>query len=318
MKKSLIAMAMAAAIAAPAANANVVIYGKVHVSIDHVESESSDARWAVSSNSSRIGFKGTEDLGNGLSLIWKAETGYDFADGGAWSSSGRNAYIGLTGDWGTFLYGNHDTALKMSTAKLDIFSDTIADYDESIDFDDERWGQNIMYISPNMNGLTFAVNGAVHAGDGPEEDLFQSYSLAAMYSNNGLYLSAAYEFEDDSDSDDDETNWRLGAGYDMNNVHVGFVYEDTDQESDNSSDGYLWQLSGSYTFGNNVVKAMYGAEVLDDGDDDESGWAVGFDHMLSKRSKVYAVYVDTDNDIKNHYLSGDDQKGFSVGMIHKF
>ncbi|OOZ57240.1 porin [Solemya velum gill symbiont] len=290
MKKSLIAMAMAAAIAAPAANANVVIYGKVHVSIDHVESESSDASWAVSSNSSRIGFKGTEDLGNGLSLIWKAETGYDFADGGAWSSSGRNAYIGLTGDWGTFLYGNHDTALKMSTAKLDIFSDTIADYDESIDFDDERWGQNIMYISPNMNGLTFAVNGAVHAGDGPEEDLFQSYSLAAMYSNNGLYLSAAYEFEDDSDSDDDETNWRLGAGYDMNNVHVGFVYEDT----------------------------MYGAEVLDDGDNDESGWAVGFDHMLSKRSKVYAVYVDTDNDIKNHDLSGDDQKGFSVGMIHKF
>ncbi|WP_256857839.1 hypothetical protein [Solemya velum gill symbiont] len=40
--------------------------------------------------------------------------------------------------------------------------------------------------------------------------------------------------------------------------------------------------------------------------------------MLSKRSKVYAVYVDTDNDIKNHDLSGDDQKGFSVGMIHKF
>ncbi|OOZ42436.1 porin [Solemya elarraichensis gill symbiont] len=309
MKKSLIAMAMAAAIAAPAANANVVIYGKVHVSIDHVKSESSDARWAVSSNASRIGFKGTEDLGNGMSLIWKAETTYDFADGDA-RDGDRNAYIGLTGDWGTFLYGNHDTALKMSTGKLDLFADTIADYDETIDFDDERWHDNIMYISPNINGITFAVNGAIHADSGSEEDLFQSYSIAAMYSNNGLYLSAAYELEDGSS---EEKNWRVGAGYDMNNIHLGFVYEDSDQEF--GTDAKMWQISGSYTMGNNVFKAMFGAE---DKSTNENGWAVGVDHKLSKRSKVYAVYVDTDNDIKNHDLDDDEQKGFSLGMIHNF
>ncbi len=312
MKKSLIAMAMAAVVAAPAANANVVIYGKVHVSIDYIQSEYTDARWEVNSTASRIGFKGTEDLGNGLSLIWKAETGYDFADGNAWSGD-RNAYIGLAGDWGTFLVGNHDTALKISTGKLDLFGDTLADYNATIGFDDERWENVLMYISPSMNGVTFAATGSAEEGSGGNTGLMDSYSLAVMYSGNGLYLSAAYEHEMDS-SDEWEKNWRVGAGYDMNNVHVGFVYENTDQESDNDYDGDLWQISGSYTFGNNVVKAMYGEEDLNDYD--SSGWAVGFDHNLSKRSKVYVLYALADDIDRD--LSGDDEEGLSLGMIHNF
>ena len=89
MKKSILAAAIAAAVAAPAANANVTIYGKVHVSIDSYdgsvynwpgkdgywdEDSANVDQWQVKSRASRIGFKGTEDLGNGLSLIWKAET----------------------------------------------------------------------------------------------------------------------------------------------------------------------------------------------------------------------------------------------------
>ncbi|HIE55985.1 MAG TPA: porin, partial [Chromatiaceae bacterium] len=129
MKKKLLSLAVAAALplAAQAANAEVTIYGKIHASVDFLSPDVGDSITDVTSRASRIGFKGSEDLGNGLKMIWKVETGVNIAEGGGeWAS--RNAYIGLAGGWGTFLYGRHDTPVKMSTGKLDIFGDTIADY----------------------------------------------------------------------------------------------------------------------------------------------------------------------------------------------
>ncbi len=304
MKKSLIAAALAAAFSAPAANANVVIYGKVHVSIEYFDDEGgSDQGWYVMSRASRIGFKGSEDLGNGLSVIWKAETEYDFADGAAWNGD-RNAYIGLTGDWGTFTYGNQDTAQKMSTGKLDLFSDTIADYNGSNNdsIEDERWENAIAYISPSMNGLILAATIAPGEGDDDETGLADNYSVAAMYSNNGLYLTASYEDEYSEDA-----QLRVGVGYTMNNITLNAVYEDRED------DEVVWTVSGAYGFGNNTVKAMY----LSENDGDDNMWAVGLDQNLSKRSKVYAVYVDSDDTSLNGY-DGDDGYGFSAGMIHNF
>ena len=81
MKKSLIALAVAGVVAAPVAMAEVTIYGQANVSYDVVDNGTSTAGAAgtstnkVSSNASRIGFKGTEDLGNGTSAIWQIESG---------------------------------------------------------------------------------------------------------------------------------------------------------------------------------------------------------------------------------------------------
>jgi predicted porin len=296
MKKSLIAAALAAAVAAPAANASVSIYGKVHLSIDYFDDEGgSDQGWYVQSRSSYIGFKGTEDLGNGLSLIWKAETEYDFADGDAWSGN-RDAYIGLTGSWGTFIYGNTDTPMTMSTAQFDLFEDTIADHEADGDaMDEEHWDNLITYISPNMNGLTIAAAIAPGEGEDGETGLADNYSIAAMYSNNGLSLTAAYEKEiGDTDT------WSVGAGYTINNVTLNAVYQD---EVD---DEVTWTISGAYGFGNNTVKARYLSE--DDGDDHM--WAVGLDHNLSKRSKVYAIYATGDDTDLHSY--DDDGYGLEV------
>lgn len=199
--------------------------------------------------------KALKTIGNGLSLIWKAETGYDMADGNAWGGA-RNAYIGLAGDWGTFLYGIQDTPMKMSAGSLDLFGDQLGDYNFSTNtnnallgpgFIDLRASNAIAYISPNMNGLTFA--GAIIPGEGAggADGLADGYSVAAMYSNNGLYLSAAYEHLNDDfadgisysivspsqsrsmNSDGEWTQWRVGAGYTMNNITVNFVYEDQER-----------------------------------------------------------------------------------------
>jgi len=314
MKKKLLTLAVAAALpmATQAANAEVTIYGKIHVSIDYLSADQNDVTgnpndgkndslWDVTSRASRLGFKGSEDLGDGLKMIWKIESQIDVADNGGAKHEGkywraRNAYIGLAGNWGTFLYGRHDTPMKISTGKLDIFADTIADYNQMAGLVDIRANDAVAYVSPNFNGLTLVgaivpdadyVNTVQNQGD-----FAGAYSLAAMYSNGGLFLAAAYESIDDllegavADPNGvkpnysiDASHWRIGGGYDFGDFHIGAVYADQDAGTlimNNSTGGapfmytnpvtgksnYVdlksFTINGSYKFGNNVVKAAWG------------------------------------------------------------
>jgi predicted porin len=358
MNKKLLTAAIAAAMTAPAAMASdVTIYGKMHLSTSSYDGDAATAdAWDISSHASRLGFKGTESLGNGLSAVWQLELQVQPSDTNGNTINGgdgityRNSFLGLTGGWGTAVIGRHDTPLKISSGSLDLFGDTIADYNgngasdepagagngntagrllstQSLGFVDLRVDQAIAYISPSMNGLTIAaaiVQPGMDTAAAPQDaDGFsEAYSVAAIYGNGPFFVSLAYEnLSDDLIQEllgnaalDEDERWRLGLGYTANGFHVGFVYEDQDHPGD-GVDADRWQLSGSYTFGNNVVKAMYGQNDIDglavDADTDQ--WAIGLDHNFSKRTKIYAVYTDFDSDDLN-----SDWDGFSVGMVHKF
>jgi predicted porin len=97
MNKKLLAAAIAAAIAAPtAALANdVTVYGVAHLSIDYLDADSDGVDgFDVASRASRLGFKGTEDLANGLKAIWKMEFQVDMADAGNQSEGSFTRYVG--------------------------------------------------------------------------------------------------------------------------------------------------------------------------------------------------------------------------------
>jgi len=314
MKKKLLALAVAAALpmVSQAATADVTIYGKVHTSIDYIDpaAKGSDTIYDVTSRASRLGFKGSEDLGDGLKLIWKMETTYNTAEGGF--GGGRNTYIGLAGGWGTFLYGNHDTPMKMSTGKLDIFVDELADYNATAGFVDIRAKDAIAYVSPSFSGLTLVgavVPDADYDGDG---DFGGAYSIAAMYSNGGLFVAAAWEQLDDLFAGATAEHWRIGAGYDMGNFHVGAVYADQGDLTDTDN----LQISGSMKFGNNKIKAMW-ATIDPNGGSNLDAWAIGLDHNFSKRTKVYVQYADSEAGLQSTNPKGD-QSGLSFGMVHKF
>ena len=180
MKKTLIAAAVAAAVAAPAANAGVVIYGQLHIALDYLDADLSTSGvskvWEVNSRTSRIGFKGSEDLGNGLKAIWKLENTVRITDTGStfgshngarghWGSA-RNAYVGLASDWGTVLVGRHDTPYKMGfySTGIDMLGDSIIDANSMYGIVEVRADNAIAYVSPNMNGLTVAA--AIVPGEG--------------------------------------------------------------------------------------------------------------------------------------------------------
>ena len=314
MKKKLLALAVAAALpmVSQAATADVTIYGKVHTSIDYIDPAASgaDSIYDVTSRASRLGFKGSEDLGDGLKLIWKMETTYNTAEGGF--GSGRNTYIGLAGGWGTFLYGRHDTPMKMSTGKLDIFVDEMGDYNATAGLLDIRANDAIAYVSPNFSGLTLVgafIPDADYDGDG---DLAGGYSLAAMYSNGGLFLAAGYESLDDLFGGASLDHWRIGVGYDMGAFHIGAIY--ADQGDVTASNNYM--INGSWKFGNNKLKAEW-AQIDPDHGSKSDAWAIGLDHNFSKRTKMYVQYADSEHGLQSTNPSGD-QSGLSFGMVHKF
>jgi len=367
MNKKLLSVAVAAAIAAPAAAlADAVLYGKAHVSMDYFKIGDGFKGWTMSkgkrgkgnSRGSRIGVKGSEELTGGLKGIYQIELGvplanesdYHLADGdkddplNSGRRSGikmRNSYVGLESKWGTLLFGRHDTPFKLSTGKLEMFNDTMADYEGTLHFHDVRADNTVAYMSPHWKGFSFAaaaVPGAASTVDGTRNDKsdgMEGYSVAAIYGNGPWHVSAAYEVlgsELGGDSDlpttgaEDFKKIRVGLGMvDFHGFTLTGLYEnwkngDTDAKFVKDKEMDLWQVQTGYRFGNNMIKGMYG-EAEPDTPGNTSGpkaksWAVGLDHKFSKRTKVYALYTKYDWEDKTS--ATDDWEGFSLGVIHNF
>lgn len=353
MKKSLIALAIASAMAAPAfaATSNVDIYGQLDMSVNSVNNDSNvagdDERLGgVSSNNSRFGIKGAEDLGGGLSGIWQFEQTINMdGDGGSFGSL-RNTYLGLAGKpWGSVKLGRIDTPYKSATARLDMFADTYGDYNmiigslsEGSNLFDVRQTSSVLYETPSFSGFSFAAmygfrnEAASNTGNGTASDP-RLYSLAASYANGPLFASLAYESQKEVDVDTDAKGMKLGLGYNFGNLVLGGVYERLRaKDSLGSADRNAWMLGAGYTMGNIVMKAQYAtAGEFDSGADDAAKYyAVGADYILSKRTKVYAMYTSLDNDSGASYTFanatsdsfapelGVNPTAFSLGVRHTF
>jgi predicted porin len=156
MKKKLSAFVVVGAAAIPAAalaqGTNVAIYGTLNVDFERVEAKDTsrsgpgnslvgapsvaspelDPRNRVSSNASNIGFRGTEELGNGLKAIFQCESTAAI-DGGTAGFCTRNSHVGLSGAWGTFFYGQWDTPFRILSVRQDAWYATgIAAYNSMV------------------------------------------------------------------------------------------------------------------------------------------------------------------------------------------
>ncbi len=350
MKKQLLAAAVATVIAAPmAASADVTVYGRLHYSIDSVDFDSgvggalgaaalqdtgmdTDVQGfdgsQVNSHDSFFGIKGSEDLGNGLSAVFQMEFSISGDDLGGVAND-HNTYVALAGNWGVAGIGQVDTPFMSSTASLELFDQTVGDYNQ-LYFDDIRAQDAVFYMSPNWNGFSF-VAAVVIPSTSNDADGIEATSISGTYSNGPFFATLAYEAISGEYVDDlyatafpaatdgmDYDKWRLGLGYTANGFHVGFIYEDRDL--DHVGDGDSWELSGSYTAGNNTFKIAYGQadDMVRDHTigfwaNDVDQWSIGLDHKLSTRTKVYAAYTDFNSDTNNL-----DWDALSLGIIHNF
>jgi len=343
MKKSLIALAIASAVSAPAfaATSNVDIYGKLHFAVSMYDDQDDTLdqinEMQFSSNASRIGFKGAEDLGGGLSAIWQIESGINIDEGnGSWAS--RNTFLGLKGDWGTVLGGKHDTPLKLVGRAVDLFGDTIADSRNVLGGGSDARASNVVaYISPNFSGFNviaaYVTDFTGNTTTAPDADDKDVYNLNATYSNGPLYIGGAYGDGNGHEAAGLGSHWRLAAGYTFGNFKVVGQYDSLEDDSTTvgtqNGDYDAWMLGASYTMGAMVFKGNYMAGEYDgvNGAEPEQ-WTVGMDYNLSKRTSVYALYADGDSIVLGGGAGSSDQIGsgaangdvnaFSVGVTHSF
>jgi len=362
MKKSLIALAVASTFAAPAfaATSNVDIYGVVSVSVDRVTgwtnstATQENSAWRVNSNTSRIGFKGAEDLGGGMKALWQIEQGLnaDSAAGAFGGGNQRNTFVGLGGGFGTMLMGAHDTPYKLGTGSLDPFADTMGDYNQLIgslggaNVADLRLGNVLAYISPTWNGFHFAVAKSYQMETGNKAPAGRgdptAYSGTAVYSNGPVFASLSFEKADNVlNTGLDLRDYKLGLGYTMGDTKFGFVWERIKATTTTSS-GHrnAWLINVAHNMGPITLKAEYGSagDVSGTSNTGAKLFALGADYNLSKRTTAYAVYSKVSNDTAAAYnlggaasaglgasgvgnvvpVAGKDPSGISIGLKHSF
>ena len=109
------------------ATSNVTLYGSVDAGVAFIDNAGGTSLRRVESGAlyaNRVGFRGTEDLGNGLSAVFVLETGYNVDDGALGQGGllfGRQSFVGLRNSWGTFSFGRqYDLLYAGSPLPLDI------------------------------------------------------------------------------------------------------------------------------------------------------------------------------------------------------
>lgn len=348
-----LAAAMALPVSALADTANVTVYGQANVSYDIVSNGNGPTAGTqgtstkkVSSNTSRLGLKGSEDLGDGLSAIWQIEQQVNIDDttgaGGTGTLATRNSFGGLKSDsMGTVLLGRHDTPYKIATRKLDVFADNLADSraltggvagKSAVAAFDGRQTNIVAYTSPAMSGFTGSVAYVAGAETATlaTQTKGSAWSLAGIYDLAPLYASLAYEVHNFGTvgagsmtaatalAGSKESATKLGLGYTMDAFNVGLAYEKT---SDNTGAANVNQfghnayyLSGKYSFGSDAVKAAYTKQgnVAGATNTGAKQFSLGYDHSLSKRTTVYALYTNLSNQTGASYALSNNGTGFSA------
>jgi predicted porin len=363
--------ALAAEGDAPTVKGNIEIYGQAKVSYDMIDtgakSPADETVHKISTNSSRLGFKGTEDLGDGMSAVFQVELGIN-VDGTTTSVvtsiptttanptkseidkiTYRNTFVGLRHQAaGTLLMGIYDTPYKTSTGRLDLFADTMGDYNAVIgtvngtaNFE-LRTKDSIVYLSPSWGGVNLALGRSVTGSETNTTNAGNASlsSASVSYDVKPLYITAAYEVHKNAFTTWDtnayqNTGIRIGAGAVFGNTKVGAVYEQLKDDKPNSDKTRnAVYVSASQTFGKETIKIAYAS--ADDGENPTTKtgaamMAVGLDHSFSKRTTVFVLYAKTKNEENATYgfgqggpggsftpNAGEDPSVVSFGLNHIF
>jgi predicted porin len=277
MKKHILALAVAATLVTPLAQAdtaNVVVYGTLSLSADNVKGLSAggtsqggnlvESRNRISSNNSFFGFKGSEDLGDGLSAVWQLENAIafdrqnidnlrvpapgaaanDYTLGRSGVNSRRNTFAGLSDKTlGTLTFGLQDTPLKNSLVPIIVFAQTLADFRAvfSTGVSTTRAENSALYVSPNLNGVVAKAMYAAgnEGGNGAFDDPYL-YAASASYTDGPLFAVLAYEYNKMVSTATNAVGsvpatpggvislrktTRAGVGYTLGNVKLGLALE---------------------------------------------------------------------------------------------
>lgn len=321
---------------AASAQTNVSIYGILDLGITRDDNGApGGASMRLDSGNlygSRIGFKGTEDLGGGLFVNFNLENGFA-ADTGTLASANtlfnRQAWVGLKGNFGSVRLGRmwdpYYTALFNT---VDPFGDgLVGGASRLMGGGGFRMSNAINYQTPALGGFYGDVGYGLGeaAGNTSENRL---WTLKAGYTAGPVDVVLAHYNQNKSAATGGATkNTLIGASYDFKVVklRVGYDWLKGDTTAATVLDQRDLLIGVNVPLGTGTLLASYirksdklGANA------DARQAAVGYTYPLSKRTLLYTAYSHTSNDSSARYNlhasapSGESDSAIQVGINHSF
>jgi predicted porin len=329
MNKKVMAVAVAAALGAPAAAvAQTTIYGKFNAEyalsaqqMDASATVDRDTTDGFNSGASYVGIRGEEKMGGGYSVWYQCETrarwGVDTNPSqGTSGICDRNSALGLKGGFGNFFVGRWDTAIETQSGNTRLVGSTGWDGRQHLLTEDQgqagisfatRLQNSFNYESPNWSGFSFGLS-TTSAGAA----LNQGAATTApgnlkgrVYSGYGKYAAGPL----------------LGyVGYEEHTDNYAFVSGGRDGASE-----HMFTAGLSYVFGPVKLAAVYtdfdGDGTVDGTDLTRKTWQFGVDWKITPAGTLRAAYTDADDfdgSDSRATLADQGAKQYSIGYYHTF
>jgi predicted porin len=323
MKKTLVALAAVAAVSA-FAQSSVTIYGRVDMGVQ--KDPGTGLRLNASNGTSRIGFRGVEDLGGGMRATFDLQHRFNAEAGKPDGTLGGrvfwqgNSFVGLGGGWGDIHVGRRLTAYRnvdnigdsFGVERVGSISAGTVVADKANNGDGSGLGRTdqVYYESPNLGGFKAAVSIGLKQQDSAVTGAALApapaangtlFSTALWYGNGPLLVGFGYEQNREKDK-----GYTLGGQYDFGVARAFLGYVSTDPVGAVKATKNI-QIGATAPVGPVVLKVGFlrtsppvGANT--------SKIGLGLDYTLSKRTKIYSNYGKPKN------VGGS----FDLGVQHNF
>jgi predicted porin len=345
MKKSLLALAALTAFAgAASAQSSVTLFGIVDASYARLSAGGKSATGITNSgfNSSRLGFRGVEDLGGGMRAIFWIEGALSNDDGNAAGQTWqRRSTVALAGGFGEIRLGRDYTPHFWNTTVYDPFGTNGIGQANTLGMIGAasatangslavRSNNTIAYFLPAMGGITgqFQIGFGEQLSNAANKDQNDYYGFRVGYAAGPLSAHYGYGKTKGNASANDVTYSNIGASYNLGFIQPMFFWGTEKAGSGAKIAG--WELGLKAPIGAGEIRAAYSDYDVKNSSNDWTKMAIGYGYNLSKRTQVYGTYARVSNDgaqtraVSNNGLSagsaspGGNSTGYEFGVRHAF
>jgi predicted porin len=353
MKKSLIALAVLATAGVASAQSSVTLFGIVDATIAVGRGNVSDRTQLTNSgyNSSRLGFRGTEDLGGGMSASFWLEAGLvnDDGQGAATNSNNqasgvgaavagrqgltfnRRSTVSLAGGWGEVRLGRDYTPQFWNLTVFDPYGTNGVGTNQMLNsiitgVTAVRASNSIGYFLPgNLGGFYGQVQ--MYLGENPQdaglatEDDGRGLGLRVGFANGPFNVALALSRTDYDAGDVRQNN--IGGQWDFGMAKVMGQFS---RDKNGSLTGKGWLIGGLVPVGAGEIRLAASRYKVDAaGDPQTTKLALGYVHNLSKRTALYTTVARVKNKggaaqaLNGAVTSANsNSSGFDFGVRHSF
>ncbi|GGY24677.1 porin [Pseudoduganella albidiflava] len=351
MKKSLVALALTAAFGGAAAQSSVTIYGTIDAGIQRTTHTANDATQVTRRDNNKLGFRGVEDLGNGLKALFQLEIRYD-PDTGALENNVRPLFqgqsrVGLQGAFGTVRIGRGLTAYQETSTQFEPWSGlpAVAGYQTDLHVAGyssdplsvvgnsiNRFSNAVFYNTPVWAGFQVNVSVATkEANNGPAiigkgtasapQYAANSTASANPYSVSATYTNGPFAAMVGAERNAIETElWSVAASYkpipDLK-LMASYQRQDLGHTMWTNENISAWVVGANYTVGANKFLVGYGQKDPD-GVIKTKQASVGYEYSLSPRTYLYLDLSVKKAPFTVAATNDDTRKHYALGVHHNF